>query len=129
MQLLLKNEANIETKNKYGYTALHSAVKKGHDVVVQRLLKNGANIEAKGRRKRVALHYAIDGLYGGNEGIVRLLLDNGANASAADGRGRTPLVLAKGKLRKINKEGIDDEDTEEKRETMQAIIRLLSPDG
>ena len=129
VQLLLKNEANIETKNKYGYTALHSAVKKGHDVVVQRLLKNGANIEAKGRRKRVALHYAIDGLYGGNEGIVRLLLDNGANASAADGRGRTPLVLAKGKLRKINKEGIDDEDTEEKRETMQAIIRLLSPDG
>ena len=121
VQLLLKNGANIEAKNQHDNTALHSAADFGRDVVVQLLLKNGANIEAKGSLERVALHYAVDGFWGGCTAIVRLLLDNGANASAKDLSGKTPLDLAKSRL--------SLQKTDEKREIMLAIIRLLSPDG
>ncbi|KAI9892857.1 MAG: hypothetical protein M1814_001016 [Vezdaea aestivalis] len=96
-QLLLQNGANIEARNKYGWTPLHWAAIKGHNPSVEVLLNNGADIEVQARkRKRTALHEAAkhghettstgylgytalhSAVLGGHVSIARFLLESGA---------------------------------------------------
>jgi len=47
VRLLLQNGASCDATTKNGYTALHLAVKEGHEQVVSLLLDNGANHNIK----------------------------------------------------------------------------------
>lgn len=85
MQLLLEEGARINQKQANGNTALHLAVKAGHEKVVRLLLKNKANINLRSTEGHTALQLAI--IYqrlevasmlreaGGSEGMRKMLSD------------------------------------------------------
>ncbi len=70
LQLLLDKGANIETKDKDGWTPLLSATVNGHEAVVQLLLDKGANIEAKDKDGWTPLLLAAENGY---EAVVQQL--------------------------------------------------------
>ena len=45
-RLLIEAGAEIESKTKYGYTALHLAAQYGHKLIIELLLERGANPNA-----------------------------------------------------------------------------------
>lgn len=75
--LLLQRGANIEHRDKKGFTPLILAATAGHASIVARLLESGANIEAQSERtKDTALSLACSG---GRQEVVEVLLRKGAN--------------------------------------------------
>ena len=83
---------NINFKGGYWKeTALHTAIAKGHEDIVQLLLSKGVSIEAVDILDRTPLHRAA---LGGHTSIVELLLLKGASIEAIDKDGWTPLHRA-----------------------------------
>jgi ankyrin repeat protein len=58
VKLLIALGADIDLKDKYGTTALHSAVVSSHLDVIEYLLVKGANTSIKNYRKLTALDYS-----------------------------------------------------------------------
>lgn len=54
----LKNGPDLNSKDRFGYTALIGASYFGHGAIVRLLLKNGADVNAKDENGRTALDYA-----------------------------------------------------------------------
>ena len=90
-QLLLDNEALIDTRDNFRRTALHVTVGGGHVAVVRLLLDRGASTEAKNSFKKTPLHCAAEG---GHSAVVGLLLDRGASTKAKNSFEETPLHSA-----------------------------------
>ena len=89
---LLENGAEIEAKDKDGWTALTSAALHGHRSVVECLLDRGADIEAKDKDGYwTALTSAA---WQSHKSIVECLLDRGANIEAKNTNGYTALISA-----------------------------------
>ena len=88
---LLEKGADIESKDKYGNTALTSAAERGDASVVRLLLEKGADIESKDRYGNTAL---ILTAHEGHEAVVWLLLEKGADINTKDQYGRTALYFA-----------------------------------
>jgi len=92
VELLLANHADVNAKDKQGWTALHwttfVGTKKG---VAELLLANKADVNAKGNRGETPLHIAAEH---GHRDLVELLLANKADANVKDNDGKTPLNLA-----------------------------------
>jgi len=82
---------DINSSNQNGLTALHSASKEGHILVVEELIARGANVHAKTLKGNTALHIAS---LAGHEPVVRLLIENGADVDAQSASGFTPLYMA-----------------------------------
>ncbi|XP_065719834.2 serine/threonine-protein phosphatase 6 regulatory ankyrin repeat subunit A isoform X5 [Drosophila suzukii] len=79
----------VKTKNYYGRTALHIAVLKESEEVVQRLVKICPEaLKIPDNLDRTVLHYAM----GTNalETVSRILIQNGAKRTAKDLKGRQP---------------------------------------
>jgi uncharacterized protein len=92
VKALLNAGADINTKNRFGDTALTKAVYKGHTDVVQVLLDAGASTEVAWNRGETPLFEAAQRGY---DGIVKALIDKGANANYRSSRnGWTPLMIA-----------------------------------
>ncbi|EFO87528.1 hypothetical protein CRE_19589 [Caenorhabditis remanei] len=92
VELLLKEGANIEHRDKKGFSPLIIAATAGHASVVEVLLKNHAAIEAQSdRTKDTALSLACSG---GRKDVVELLLSHGANKEHRNVSDYTPLSLA-----------------------------------
>ncbi|KAK6064532.1 hypothetical protein SCUP515_11720 [Seiridium cupressi] len=91
VELLLRQGANIESKDDYGKTSLSLAALEGHSDVGKLLLDKGANIESWDNYSRTPLLFAV---LGGHNVIVELLLDKGANINATDKNNKTPLSTA-----------------------------------
>lgn len=92
VELLLSRNANIEHRDKKGFTPLILAATAGHDKVVEVLLNHGANIEAQSERtKDTALSLACSG---GRYEVVELLLNRNANKEHRNVSDYTPLSLA-----------------------------------
>lgn len=92
VELLLKEGANIEHRDKKGFSPLIIAATAGHASVVEVLLKNHAAIEAQSdRTKDTALSLACSG---GRKDVVDLLLSHGANREHRNVSDYTPLSLA-----------------------------------
>jgi ankyrin repeat protein len=81
--LLIKAGADLEARNRDGWTPLLLSVRRGHTEIASLLLKAGANVNAKtGLYGWTALHVAAKN---GLEDLTRQLLALGANVHAADG--------------------------------------------
>ncbi|EGT53753.1 hypothetical protein CAEBREN_29354, partial [Caenorhabditis brenneri] len=92
VELLLKEGANIEHRDKKGFSPLIIASTAGHAPVVDLLLKNHAAIEAQSdRTKDTALSLACSG---GRKEVVELLLAHNANKEHRNVSDYTPLALA-----------------------------------
>ncbi|XP_052262259.1 ankyrin repeat domain-containing protein 17-like isoform X2 [Dreissena polymorpha] len=90
--LLLNKGADIEHRDKKGFTPLILAATAGHTDVVEILLEHGADIEAQSERtKDTPLSLACSG---GRYEVVELLLCRGANKEHRNVSDYTPLSLA-----------------------------------
>merc|ERR1711892_877764 len=90
--LLLSRGADIEHRDKKGFTPLILAATAGHDKVVEILLNHGADIEAQSERtKDTPLSLACSG---GRYEVVVILLSRGANKEHRNVSDYTPLSLA-----------------------------------
>jgi len=83
-----------DTKDPYGYTPLHLAVKEGHKDVMQLLLANGAEVNAKDNYLNTSFSLALKE---GRKDMAELLLANAADINVTDMLGRTPLHWAAAK--------------------------------
>ncbi|XP_026474601.1 ankyrin repeat domain-containing protein 17-like isoform X4 [Ctenocephalides felis] len=92
VELLLSRGADIEHRDKKGFTPLILAATAGHDKVVDILLTHNADIEAQSERtKDTPLSLACSG---GRYEVVELLLNRGANKEHRNVSDYTPLSLA-----------------------------------
>uniref|UniRef100_A0A1A9WY66 K Homology domain-containing protein n=1 Tax=Glossina brevipalpis TaxID=37001 RepID=A0A1A9WY66_9MUSC len=92
VELLINRGANIEHRDKKGFTPLILAATAGHEKVVDILLKHGADLEAQSERtKDTPLSLACSG---GRYEVVELLLSVGANKEHRNVSDYTPLSLA-----------------------------------
>ena len=87
---LIEEKVDINAKDNYGYTPLHTAAKEGQTAKVWALIKKGANLEAKADGY-TPLHWAAQN---GHEAVAKLLIDNKANLEAKDKWEYTSLHLA-----------------------------------
>ena len=89
---LLEQGAEINARDKYGWTALHFASLYGHLEIVKELHEAGAEIEAKTNNNGMtALHYASRN---GHLEIVKYLVEKGADIEAKTNYNKTSLHLA-----------------------------------
>ncbi|KAL0275144.1 UNVERIFIED_CONTAM: hypothetical protein PYX00_003100 [Menopon gallinae] len=92
VELLLSRGADIEHRDKKGFTPLILAATAGHEKVVDILLNHGADIEAQSERtKDTPLSLACSG---GRYEVVELLLNKMANKEHRNVSDYTPLSLA-----------------------------------
>ncbi|XP_037909760.1 ankyrin repeat and KH domain-containing protein mask isoform X3 [Hermetia illucens] len=92
VELLINRGANIEHRDKKGFTPLILAATAGHEKVVDILLKHNADLEAQSERtKDTPLSLACSG---GRYEVVELLLNVGANKEHRNVSDYTPLSLA-----------------------------------
>ena len=92
IRLLLEGHANIEARDRSGWTALAYAVWQNHRHSTALLLAHGANPNARGPRGETPLMGAANGalIHDADTRIMfDLLLDHGLDPSVADDAGRT----------------------------------------
>jgi ankyrin repeat protein len=81
--------ADVNAKNRIGWTPLHNAAFSGHKEIVELLIDAGADVNAKSGDAGVTpLHYAA------NKEIAELLIAKGAEVNAKSNGGKTPLDYA-----------------------------------
>ena len=76
----LRNGWNVQTRNEYGHSAIHDAVKNNDLSMVQLLIDFGANVNEIHEALLTPLHYAAKYRDGA---VVKLLLENGADPDIA----------------------------------------------
>ena len=101
LNTIIKCNANLDTLDANGWTALHHAAYTGDLESSKILLSSGAQVDAFSNMERTALHFAS---MKGHVSIMKLLLDNGAALEAADEQNCTPLHLGckKGALESVS---------------------------
>lgn len=94
VQALLDKGADVNAKDKDGWTALMFAANNGHATIVQALLDRGADVNAKTEDEKGATALMVTA-WQGHTAIVEALLDRGADVNAkAKDDGMTALMLA-----------------------------------
>lgn len=93
VDLLLKNGALLNVKDKSNQTALHKAAEKGHEVIVKMLINQSADPHAKDKDGATALHKAAKGGY---TKLVQYLISKGSDPGRRDNIGRTAIHVAAG---------------------------------
>jgi len=83
--------ADVNVKDKRGFTPLHWASISGHKEAVELLIDNGADVNAMRGGGGTPLSYAASW---GHEEIVELLIANGADVNVKDAFSETPLDVA-----------------------------------
>ncbi|KRF85151.1 uncharacterized protein Dvir_GJ11316, isoform E [Drosophila virilis] len=92
VNILMSRGAQIDARNRQGYTALWLAVKEGHWSVVEQLLQRGALLdEPLGQARKTPLMIAAEE---GHLELLELLLARGATLEAEDHEGFTALSWA-----------------------------------
>lgn len=91
VQLLLKNDADVNLCDGEGNSPLYVACVTGYDEIVQLLLENGANVNLCNENGFTPLCEASKD---GRDNIVKLLVSKGANIDMYTKEGTSPLSLA-----------------------------------
>jgi ankyrin repeat protein/L-ascorbate metabolism protein UlaG (beta-lactamase superfamily) len=92
VELLLDRGAGLgPVATQGGWTALHSAVSRGHLNVAEALIAREADVNALTEGGSAPLHVAV---HGGDPRIAELLIEHGADVNARDDGGATPLLWA-----------------------------------
>ena len=91
IERLIQEGADIEAKDKYGWTALLLAASNGHIDVIEFLIEKGADVNAKNRCGETALVYAA---MNGRTKMAELLLEHGADIEAREVGGWTAFMKA-----------------------------------
>ena len=89
VQQMLKNGADVNSKDKSGTTPLMYAAAVGSARMMRVLIDAGADVNAKNNGESTALLWAT-----GNAEKVRLLIEKGADVNVRSKYGRTPLAVA-----------------------------------
>ncbi|KAG0638047.1 ankyrin repeat-containing domain protein [Tuber brumale] len=87
VHLLLTHNANPMARDRFGATALHSALHSSEHTI-RLLLEHGADPNAVDIDDETPLHYAA---FCGNAGMIRLLLEHGADVNFRNADGEVPL--------------------------------------
>ncbi|KAG7404022.1 Ankyrin repeat domain-containing protein 17 [Fusarium oxysporum f. sp. rapae] len=90
---LLKNGADVASRDDDGDTPLLLAALKGHEAVAKLLVEKSADLEARNKSGDTPLLLAA---YYGREAVVTLLLEKGASVRAKNKSGNTALLEAAG---------------------------------
>lgn len=90
-EFLIKNGANLSTKNWHGQSPLHHSVFNGRVDFVELLIKYGANVNEVDHYGFTPLHLATDNEYE----LVKILLSNGSRVDVGERHNnRTPIYYA-----------------------------------
>ncbi|HUU19571.1 MAG TPA: ankyrin repeat domain-containing protein [Sedimentisphaerales bacterium] len=100
VQLLLSKGANVNEKNRMGWTPLHTAIRNRRLAIIEPLIAKGADINAADNRGQTPLLAAV---YISQKDAVELLIAKGADVNLMGG-GDNALSLAK---KRNNKEIVD----------------------
>jgi ankyrin repeat protein len=92
-ELLLVGGADVNAKNKHGWTPLHEAAHYGRKDVAEILLANKAAVDAKDNDGKTPLRLTA---VGGHKAVAELLLASKADVNSKDKQGLTPLHSAAG---------------------------------
>ncbi len=90
-KVFLSEGADVNIKNRMGWTALHEASKEGSLEIAKFLIEKGADVNMTNEKGLSALHRASN--YGHLD-IVQLLIENDADVNCKDTEDMTPLVFA-----------------------------------
>ena len=88
VEVLLKQGAEVNAKDKYGWTPLHHAAWNNAAATAEVLLKQGADIHATNKNGWTPLHW---GALNNATNTAEVLLKNGADVNAKNKNGDTPL--------------------------------------
>jgi len=91
VQLLLSKGANVNEKNRMGWTPLHTAIQNRRQALIEPLIAKGADINATNNRGQTPLLAAVNT---GQKDAVELLIAKGADVNAMGGSDNA-LSLAK----------------------------------
>jgi ankyrin repeat protein len=92
IQFLIDNKADLNKKNRFGYTPLHYACFYGNYGICSILLANGAKINKAAKDGSTPLHQTIHN--SNSNKIASLLVDHGADINQEDMQNTTPLAMA-----------------------------------
>ena len=83
---------DVNSKNRMGWTLLHTAIRNQRTEIAQFLLDKGADVNARDNRGRTPLHFAAET---GQKDIVEKLIAKGAEINVMDGQADNALSLAR----------------------------------
>ena len=89
---LLRERAEVDSRNAQGETPIHVSSKNGHAQAVCALLASGAVVDQTDKRGRTALHHCC-ATHGGKD-VADALMEVKADVNLGDNEGNTPLHLA-----------------------------------
>ncbi|MFZ2148819.1 MAG: ankyrin repeat domain-containing protein [Sedimentisphaerales bacterium] len=92
VQLLISQGADVNEKNRMGWTPLHTAIRNRQQALIEPLIAKGADVNAKDNSGQTPLLAAV---YVGQKDTVELLIAKGADVNVMGGRGDNALSLAK----------------------------------
>ncbi len=88
---LIREGADVNARDSFGMTPLHTAVRAGRNDVVEVLVAHGADVNARSDRGQTPLFCAVAAE---GEQIAEHLIAHGADVNAKDNYGMTPLHCA-----------------------------------
>ena len=92
VEAAISDEVPLETRDRFGMTALLNATECGHLEIAESLVDAGADVDARDPGGRTSLHIVVDHGY---PAIIPVLMKAGPDLNLVDRAGRTPVQAAR----------------------------------